>query len=150
MVNRILFVDDDQNFLSAMKRTMRDKQKEWEISFFSNASAILENLKKEGHAVIVMDWNMPEMNGLELCRQVRELEDKTELKSCYIILLTGNLGVENTVEGLEKGADDFINKPCDSRDLMARINVGFRIIELQNDLRRANHQLEVFARSMAE
>ncbi len=148
MLKRILFVDDEDKFLSSMKRTMRQKNVEWEISFFPNPLVALENLKKDGHAVIVTDWNMPEMDGMEFCRNVRVLEDKTELNNCYIILLTGNLGVEKAVESLEKDADDFINKPCDHRELIARINVGFRIIELQNDLRRANRQLEVFAQSM--
>jgi len=149
MLKRIFIVDDDKNFLSSMKRTMRQKNEGWEVSFCSNALDALEILKKKGHAVIVTDWNMPEMDGLELCRHVRELEDKTALENCYIILLTGNLGVEKTVEALGQGADDYIYKPCDPRELMARIKVGFRIIELQYDLSRANHQLEVFAQSMA-
>ena len=132
-----------------MKRTMRSNQEKWEMSYFSSALAAMQALKTGGPAVIVTDWNMPEMDGMKLCRHVRELENNTELKNCYIILLTGIQGVKETVKALDEGADDFITKPCDSQELMARINVGFRIIELQNDLRRANHQLEVFARSMA-
>jgi DNA-binding response OmpR family regulator len=62
-----------------------------------------------------------------------------ELKICYIMLLTGNLGTENLVEALGKDADDFIiNKPCNFQELIARIRVGFRILNLQNDLRMAN------------
>lgn len=149
MLNHVLFVDDDPNFLESMKRTMRSNQEKWQMSFFSDALAGIQALKSGGPAVIVTDWNMPEMNGLELCRHIRELEDKTAMKDSYIILLTGNQGVNETVKALDEGADDFINKPCDARELMARINVGFRIIELQNDLRRANHQLEVFVNSVA-
>ena len=148
MLKRILFVDDDTNFLESMKRTMRPNQEEWEISYFSSGLAAIQALKTGGRAVIVTDWNMPVMDGMKLCRHVRELEDDMGLKDCYLILLTGNQGVSETVKALDEGADDFINKPCDARELMARINVGFRIMELQNDLRRANHQLEVFANSV--
>ncbi len=148
MLKRVLFVDDDPNFLESMKRTMRSNQEKWGVSYFSSALAAIQALKTGGPAVIVTDWKMPEMDGMKLCHHVRELEDKTELKDCYIILLTGNQGVQETVKALDEGADDFITKPCDARELMARINVGFRIIDLQTDLRRANHQLEVFAQSM--
>jgi len=148
MLKRILFVDDDPNFLESMKRTIRSNQEKWEVSYFSSALAAIQALKTGGPALIVTDWKMPEMDGMKLCRHVREFEDNTELKGCYIILLTGKIGVKETVQALDEGADDFITKPCDARELMARINVGFRIIELQNDLRRANHQLEVFAQSM--
>lgn len=149
MLKRILFIDDDQNFLESMKRTMHSNQEKWEISYFSSALAAIQALKTGEPAVIVTDWKMPEMDGMKLCRLVRELEDNTELKDCYIILLTGKKGVNETVQALDEGADDFITKPCDPGELMARINVGFRIIGLQNDLRRANHQLEIFASSMA-
>jgi DNA-binding response OmpR family regulator len=150
MLRNVLIVDDDLNFLDSMRRTLRQKQEEWDISFSSNALTGLDILKDKGPTVVVTDWNMPRMDGMEFCRHIREREDKTELQNCYIILLTGNLGVEKAVEALEQGADDFLNKPCDPRELIARINVGFRIIELQDDLRRANQQLEVFARSMVE
>lgn len=149
MIKRVLFIDDEPHFLNSIERTMRQQKEKWEISVFPKALKALEFLKENGSAVIVSDWNMPEMNGIEFCRQVRELEGKGELQGCYIMLLTGNLGTDNLVEALEKGADDFINKPCDFQELIARIRVGLRVINLQNDLRRANKQLEAFASSMA-
>jgi DNA-binding response OmpR family regulator len=149
MIKRVLFIDDEPHFLNSIERTMRQQKEGWEISVFPKALEALEFLKENGPAVIVSDWRMPEMNGIEFCRQVRELEGKEELQDCYIMLLTGNLGTHNLVEALEKGADDFINKPCDFQELKARIRVGLRVINLQNDLRMANKQLEAFARSMA-
>ncbi len=149
MLRQILFVDDDPNVLSSMKRALHSEQDKWQTSYFSSALEALQSMNNPSPKVIVTDWNMPGMDGLDLCHQIRKLEEEGELNNNYIIFLTGKQGVEKTVEALEKGADDFITKPCDARELIARIQVGFRIIELQNDLKRANQQLEVFARSMS-
>ena len=71
MLKRILFVDDDPNFLESMKRTMRSNIEKWEMSYFSNAFAAIQALKTGSRAVIVTDWKMPEMDGMKLCRHVR-------------------------------------------------------------------------------
>jgi len=70
-------------------------------------------------AVAILDWMMPGMDGLEICRRMREVE-----KALYIILLTARSGKENVVEGLRAGADDYLNKPFDKDELHARILVG--------------------------
>lgn len=145
MKKQILFVDDDQNLLQGIKRAMRGMEKEWTAAYLSNAGEIVDTLKRSGPAVIVTDWHMPGMSGIELCRRVRELEKTKEIGFCYLILLTGRQGVEETVEALEKGADDFISKPFDARELVARIRSGFRIIELENGLRAALLQMESLA-----
>lgn len=145
MKKQILFVDDDQNLLQGIKRALRGMEKEWATDYLSNAGEIAGILKRSGPAVIVTDWNMPGVSGVELCQQVRELEKKKEIGFCYLILLTGRQGVEGAVEALEKGADDFITKPFDARELVARIRSGFRIIELENSLRAALQQMESLA-----
>jgi sigma-B regulation protein RsbU (phosphoserine phosphatase) len=122
---------------------------------------ILENtLKKYGHDVIVtcngveawqalqsenapklviLDWMMPEMDGLELCRKIRN-ESCNQL--IYIILLTAKLQKEDVIEGLRAGADDYVSKPFDSDELCARVQAGIRIIELQESLTTRVKELE--------
>jgi phosphoserine phosphatase RsbU/P len=74
---------------------------------------------------------MPEMNGIELCRKVRE---SAALSSTYSILLTGKRQKDDFVTGLESGADDFMRKPFDREELLARLRAAERIIKLQSSL----------------
>lgn len=84
---------------------------------------------EEGPVVAIIDWMMPGMDGLEVCRRVRQLGKPT-----HIILLTAREGKESVVEGLESGADDYLVKPFDKGELLARIRVGLRILNLQKAL----------------
>lgn len=79
----------------------------------------------------VLDWMMPGMDGVEVCRRLRQRETTAPI---YIILLTARNAKEDIIEGLDAGADDYISKPFDKDELRARINVGRRIIELQTVL----------------
>ena len=80
----------------------------------------------------VLDWEMPGMDGATLCRRLREQERSDPL---YLILLTSRGEREDIVQGLEAGADDYIAKPYDNEELHARVNVGNRMIKLQNESR---------------
>jgi DNA-binding response OmpR family regulator len=80
----------------------------------------------------VLDWEMPGMDGIEVCRRLREQERDEPL---YLILLTSRGDAADIVLGLEAGADDFIAKPYDNAELKARVDVGRRIIALQNEMR---------------
>ena len=84
---------------------------------------------EEGPVVAIVDWMMPGMDGLQVCKRVRETQ-----KPVYIILLTVRAAKENLVEALESGADDYLVKPFDKNELHARIHVGMRIINLQDAL----------------
>ena len=85
----------------------------------------------------VLDWMMPGMNGLEVCRRVRNLN-----KLIYVIFLTACATSENIVEALEAGADDYLTKPFKSPELIARIHVGLRIVNLQDALRNRVQELQ--------
>lgn len=87
----------------------------------------------------VVDWQMPGLDGLELCRRLREDE---ATKSVYVVLLTGKGGVENRLAGLRGGADDFLTKPFDVDELSARLMIGRRIAELQDRLTQRVRELE--------
>jgi sigma-B regulation protein RsbU (phosphoserine phosphatase) len=88
--------------------------------------------------IVVCDWMMPGMSGLDLCRAVREAELGHYV---YIILLTGRSDKADLLEGLRAGADDFLSKPFDARVLQARLRVGERILELEQRLAEQNREL---------
>ncbi len=79
----------------------------------------------------VLDWMMPGMEGVEICRKTRELPHGSLI---YIIILTAKGRKEDIVEGLEAGANDYITKPPDPQELRARVQVGARVVELQDRL----------------
>ncbi len=81
--------------------------------------------------LVVLDWKMPEMEGIEVCHRLRELDTQNP---AYVILLTSQNEKENIVRGLEAGADDYIIKPFEPGELRARIRVGFRVLQLQKKL----------------
>jgi DNA-binding response OmpR family regulator len=81
--------------------------------------------------IALLDWMMPKVDGLDICRRMRAA--KPHVPS-YIILITARGGLANIVQGLEAGADDYITKPFDPRELRARLHVGVRIVELQKTL----------------
>ena len=84
--------------------------------------------EKDPPKLVILDWMMPGINGVEICRRFRQ-EDP--VKPMYIILLTARDEKNDIVEGLGAGADDYIAKPFDKEELRARIDVGRRVVELQ-------------------
>jgi diguanylate cyclase (GGDEF)-like protein len=86
----------------------------------------------------ILDWVMPHMTGVEVCRKVRETDREPYT---YILLLTSKNTKVETVEGLEAGADDYIVKPFDQHELQVRLRVGKRIVDLQTDLLKAREEL---------
>lgn len=89
--------------------------------------------------LLVLDWLMPGIDGLELCRRVRKTP---ELQLAYVILLTSRGHREDIVEGLEAGADDYVTKPFNPNELRARISVGSRMMKLQRTLADRVKELE--------
>ena len=96
--------------------------------------------KKDSIDMAILDLQMPGMDGIEICRKVRELQRSTPI---YIILLTAQSGKENVIKGLEAGADDYITKPFDHAELRARVESGSRIIALQKSLAQRVEELEM-------
>lgn len=98
----------------------------------------MEALRAQTEPVLaILDWMMPGMEGVEICRRVREIS-----KSVYILLVTARAGKEQIVEGLRAGADDYLTKPFDKEELRARLSVGARILDLQTALSARVRELE--------
>lgn len=97
--------------------------------------------------IVISDWMMPNMDGIELCEAIRNSHFGYYI---YFMLLTGNSDREAVVEGINRGADDFINKPVNFDELGARLNAGIRIIELKAALEHKIHTIEKDLESAAE
>jgi DNA-binding response OmpR family regulator len=90
--------------------------------------------------IAILDWMMPGIDGLELCRRVREIPSA---RSVYIILLTAKAQREDLIAGLMAGADDYVTKPFHNQELFARFHVGLRVAELHQSLAERLSELEL-------
>jgi two-component system, cell cycle response regulator len=137
---KVLAVDDSTISRKLVERSLLGQ--EYEVLFAKNGREALDLFAKYRPAVIVTDWSMPDISGLELCRCIRQ--DFREFHA-HIILLTSNSDKEQVVEGLAAGADDYLTKPFHSGELVARIAVGRRIVELHREIQAKNRLLEEMA-----
>jgi DNA-binding response OmpR family regulator len=93
----------------------------------------------EAPKIAILDWMMPELDGVEVCRRARALPHS---EAAYLILLTAKGSKEELVEGLRGGADDYLTKPFNRDELRARVQVGWRVVNLQNRLADRVRELE--------
>jgi DNA-binding response OmpR family regulator len=127
---RILIAEDDM----ISRRLLETTLMKWgyEVIVTCDGVAAWELLQSaDPPALAILDWMMPGLNGLQICRKIRGLLTSTPP---YLILLTAKGRREDIVTGLQAGADDYVTKPFDREELHARIQVGMRIIELQHSL----------------
>lgn len=102
-------------------------------------------LQQDNHPqLLILDWMMPYLDGAQICRKIRENGRQGECYP-YVILLTARSSKEHIVEGLEAGADDYVTKPYDAKELRVRIRAGQRIIHQQNKLMELKKKLEELA-----
>jgi two-component system cell cycle response regulator len=106
------------------------------------AEALARLEQGDSPRLVVLDWMMPKMDGVEVCRATRKLAREPYV---YIILLTARGRQEEIIEGLEAGADDYITKPFDLAELKARLRAGKRILDLQEQLVSTREQLRLQA-----
>jgi two-component system, cell cycle response regulator len=134
---RILIAEDDL----VSRRLLEAKLVKWgyEVVAASNGDEAWQVLEtQDSPKIAILDWMMPGIDGVELCRRVRKelLEHYT-----YIILLTAQQRDEDLIVGMDAGADDYITKPFKANELKVRLRAGKRIIELQNELIEAREAL---------
>jgi DNA-binding response OmpR family regulator len=136
---RILIADDDRTSTMMLGRTL--EQWGFEVVVAHDGLAAWEQIAGESPpALAIVDWMMPELDGIELCRRIRA----TELKApVYLILLTARSSRQDLVAGLEAGADDYLTKPFDPDELRARIHVGQRTLTLMANIKRLTGLLPI-------
>ncbi len=128
---KILLAEDNTFFRSLLEVHLR----RWghEIVACDNGEQALEHLKQPiGPRIAILDWEMPKMHGVEVCRRLRSLKDHHYV---YIILLTSKSDNEHMEEGLDSGADEYMVKPFNPVDLRGRLGVASRIVEEKETLR---------------
>ena len=118
----VLIVDDDQKLLKMLQRTMIYEG--LTVVTASNGQEALEQVDACQPEIIVLDWMMPKMDGLEVVQRLRAENNQT-----HILMLTARDALENRVEGLESGADDYLVKPFSPVELVARIHAMLRRVE---------------------
>src|SRR5689334_10728132 len=126
-VMKILIAEDNLFYRRSLGATLR----EWgyEVVEACDGQQAWEALRRaDAPRLAVVDWMMPGLDGLEVCRRVRELRRP---EPTYLIMLTAKEGRESTVAALDGGADDIVRKPFDRDELHARLRVGRRIVDLQ-------------------
>lgn len=89
--------------------------------------------------IVITDWMMPDLTGLELCKQIR---NQSQNMHTYVILLTSMSESDSLLKGLEAGADEFLSKPFDPAELQARLGVGRRIVQLHQQVEDKNRQIK--------
>ena len=134
---KILIADDE-----ALSRRLLEKTLDragYEVIAVENGKQAMEQLcKPNGPRLALLDWIMPEMDGPAVCRAVRT---RTEQPYAYMVLLTSKGSKEETVLGLESGADDYLTKPFNAEELRARLRVGERILLLEDRLVEARENM---------
>lgn len=138
---RIVIAEDEV----VERRILENHLREWghDVVVTKDGTEAWDVLRKEdAPRLALLNWDMPGLDGPEICRRVRSAQDGRFL---YLIILTHRDKKADTVAALEAGADDFIGKPYDSTELQARLNVGQRIVQLNQKLEAANKKLSILA-----
>lgn len=139
---RVLAVDDSPFSRKLLEHALAGQP--YEVAFAANGQEALTAISKFRPNILITDWMLPDLSGPELCRRVR-----SEARSgyMYMILVTSNMEKESVVEGLGAGADDYLTKPFHRKELLARVGVGQRIIEMHREIEEKNELLEAAART---
>jgi two-component system NtrC family sensor kinase len=134
---RILIAEDDATMRHILAGVL--KKLGYEVTAASDGTEAWEILRKsDAPKLLILDWVMPGMDGLSLCRKIRETQTGGYI---YIIMLTANESRKDVLEGFEAGADDYLVKPIDPDELKARLKVGQRVLELEEAQKKAVLQL---------
>ncbi len=133
----VLIAEDDPVFRRILQRCLQS----WNYQVRACENGLdAWNVLQQQHApqMAILDWMMPGMNGIEMCRRIRTRQQDPYR---YVLLLTAKDDKHDVVQGLDAGADDYLTKPFDVDELHARVRAGKRILGLQNELIQARESL---------
>jgi two-component system response regulator MtrA len=125
MSQRMLVIEDDPDTQQMLTMILRSEG--YDVLPAGNGPLGLELLRKMGPDLVILDWMLPGMDGLEVCRRAREFS------SVPIVMLTAKAGTEDKISGLDTGADDFLPKPFEPEELLARIRAQLRRSQMAGD-----------------
>lgn len=120
-MQKIILIDDDQELATKLKRFFEDYS--FDLNAFTNPLEAIDYLKNEKPLLVILDGMMPEMDGLDVCKKIREFSN------IPIIMLSGRVEEIDKIMGLENGADDYVTKPFSPRELVARIKSQIRKLD---------------------
>ena len=123
---QVLIVDDNRMALTILKHALI--QGGYEVETANDGRSALEIVRRGKCRLVITDWEMPEMNGVELCRAIRS---EGLASYIYVILLTSHDSTQEKIAGLSAGADDFVSKPFNSAELLARVGTATRVLSLE-------------------
>jgi CheY-like chemotaxis protein len=135
---RILIADDDDISVLALE-AMLVKRGHSVVTAGDGRTALAILQRPDPPPLAILDWMMPELDGIEVCRRVRA---QPSLRTLYLMLLTSRGSREHMIEGLRSGANDYITKPFDRDELEARVNIGIEVVRLQDELRGKVRELQ--------
>ena len=135
---RVLVAEDDRASMRMLQAALLNSGYEV-VAAVDGTTALAALQEPDAPQLAVLDWMMPGMSGVDVCRRVRQ---GAVSQPTYIILLTSKSEKEDIVEGLLAGANDYVTKPFDHSELWARVMVGERVVELQSQLAARNEELE--------
>jgi len=136
----ILIAEDDAVTRMLLEKTLIKEGHE--VVSVDNGQKAFDLFQKKFFPIILTDWMMPEMNGLELCQSIRQKENPGYV---FIVLLTAKDSHDDIITGLEAGADEYLTKPFSRAELIARLNTGRRFLEQDRALRKANEEIKILS-----
>jgi two-component system cell cycle response regulator len=139
---KVLVADDSPIYRKLVEHTLSEKQ--YAVLFAKSGREAIDLFSEHLPSLVITDWMMPDLSGIELCEHIR---NHSRQAYTYIIILTGITEKNKLVKGLAAGADDYLTKPFHSDELLARVGVGRRIVELHRQLEAKNRMLEELALS---
>jgi DNA-binding response OmpR family regulator len=143
MAEKILVADDEQEIRNLLDHFLKGQG--YEVILASDGNEALKLASEKNPQVIILDIKMPGLDGLEVCKRLRE---KEQTKIIPVIVITGF--EDNKMEALNIGADDFVNKPFDMAEISSRVKSALRIRHLTNELERAVAHIEELRKDIAE
>ena len=144
MDRRVLIVDDDPSVLALLRRYLTIGG--YEVISAENGAEALQMVLADAPPIVITDWSMPEMDGVELTRALRTQDG---IGYIYVIILTAHTEEDRLVAAFDAGADDYLTKPVEPKELLARLRAGRRINDLQAALDRRTREVHLANARMA-
>jgi diguanylate cyclase (GGDEF)-like protein len=137
---KILVADDSAVFRKLVEQTLCETR--YELIFAKTGLETIDLFALHNPPIVIVDWVMPDRTGLEICQHIRR---KAQSSYTYLIILTSKTEKDRVVEGLKAGADDYLTKPFHEEELVARVDVGLRIVGLHRQIAAKNALLAELA-----